>query len=136
LTPRNRAGSRTILIVEDDDRDRELIASTLASVGYGFEIARTGKDALARCQERVFDAVTLDLLLPDMSGLDVLDTLRVGGWLRDTPVIVVTIVPDVKTAMAVSDVLQKPVDKHALLSALERAGVRPGRSQVPVGGRG
>ncbi|MEO8548697.1 MAG: response regulator, partial [Kofleriaceae bacterium] len=123
LTPRNRTGARTILIVEDDDRDRELIASTLAGVGFGFEIARTGKDALARCQERYFDAVTLDLLLPDMSGLDVLDTLRVGGWLRDTPVIVVTIVPDVKTAMTVCDVLQKPVDKQALLSALERAGV-------------
>ncbi|HEY6037934.1 MAG TPA: response regulator [Kofleriaceae bacterium] len=134
LTPRTRTGSRTILIVEDDDRDRELIASTLAGVGYGFEIARTGKDALARCQERPFDAVTLDLLLPDMSGLDVLDTLRVGGWLRDTPVIVVTIVPDVKTAMAVSEILRKPLDGGALLSALERAGVRPGSAQVPVGG--
>jgi len=134
VTPRNRAGARTILIVEDDDRDRELIANTLAGVGYGFEIARTGADALARCQERFFDAVTLDLLLPDMSGLDVLDTLRVGGWLRDTPVIVVTIVPDVKTAITVSDILQKPLDKDALLSALERAGVRPGRAQVPVGG--
>ena len=134
LTPRSRAGSRTILIVEDDDRDRELIASTLAGVGYGFEFARTGKDALARCQERFFDAVTLDLLLPDMSGLEVLDTLRIGGWLRNTPVIVVTIVPEVKTAMTVSEILRKPLDRDALLAALERAGVRPGRSQVPVGG--
>ena len=133
LTPRTRTGTRTILIVEDDDRDRELIASTLAGVGFGFEIARTGADALARCKERYFDAVTLDLLLPDMSGLDVLDTLRIGGWLRDTPVIVVTIVPDVKTAMAVSDILRKPLNREALLGALERAGVRPGRSQVPVG---
>ncbi len=133
ITPRSRAGARTILIVEDDDRDRELIASTLAGVGYGFEIARTGKDALARCQERFFDAVTLDLLLPDMSGLEVLDTLRIGGWLRNTPVIVVTIVPEVKTAMTVSEILRKPLDRDALLAALERAGVRPGRSQVPVG---
>ena len=134
FTPRTRTGIRTILIVEDDDRDRELIASTLAGVGYGFEIARTGKDALARCQERPFDAVTLDLLLPDMSGLDVLDTLRVRGWLRDTPVIVVTIVPEVKTAMSVTEILRKPLDGGALLSALERAGVRPGTAQVPVGG--
>ncbi|MFT3697072.1 MAG: response regulator [Kofleriaceae bacterium] len=134
MTPRSRTGSRTILIVEDDDRDRELIASTLAGVGYGFEIARTGADALARCQERYFDAVTLDLLLPDMSGLDVLDTLRVGGWLRDTPVIVVTIVPDVKTAMTVTDILRKPLDKDALLSALERAGVRPGLRPATAGG--
>ena len=133
LTPRARSGAPTILIVEDDDRDRELIASTLAGVGYGFEIARTGKDALARCQERVFDAVTLDLVLPDMSGLEVLDTLRIGGWLRSTPVIVVTIIAEVKTAMTVSEVLRKPLDGAALLAALERAGVQPGGTQAPPG---
>jgi PAS domain S-box-containing protein len=122
-----RSGERTILIVEDDDRDRDAVASTLAQVGYGFEVARTGADAIARCKERVFDAVTLDLLLPDMSGLDVLESLRNGGWLRDTPVIVVTIVPDMKStaSFSVSDVLQKPLDRDALLGALERAGVRP-----------
>jgi PAS domain S-box-containing protein len=122
-----RSGERTILIVEDDERDRDAVASTLAQVGYGFEVARTGADAIARCKERVFDAVTLDLLLPDMSGLDVLESLRVGGWLRDTPVIVVTIVPDMKSTagFSVSGVLQKPLDRDALLVALERAGVRP-----------
>ena len=122
-----RAGETTILIVEDDDRDREAVAAALTQVGYGFEIARTGADAIARCKERVFDAVTLDLLLPDMSGLEVLESLRIGGWLRDTPVIVVTIVPDVKSTagFSVSGVLQKPLDRDALLGALERAGVRP-----------
>ena len=122
-----RSGERTILIVEDDERDRDAVASTLAQVGYGFEVARTGADAIARCKERVFDAVTLDLLLPDMSGLDVLESLSVGGWLRDTPVIVVTIVPDMKSTagFSVSGVLQKPLDRDALLVALERAGVRP-----------
>jgi PAS domain S-box-containing protein len=125
--PQSRTGERTILIVEDDDRDRDVVASTLAQVGYGFEIARTGADAIARCKERAFDAVTLDLLLPDMSGLDVLETLRVGGWLRDTPIIVVTIVPDVKgtAGFTVSGILQKPLDREALLLALARAGVSP-----------
>jgi PAS domain S-box-containing protein len=125
--PTSRTGARTILIVEDDDRDREAVATTLAQVGYGFEIARTGADAIARCKERAFDAVTLDLLLPDMSGLDVLESLRVGGYLRDTPVIVVTIVPDMRhtAGFSVSGILQKPLDRDALLGALERAGVRP-----------
>jgi PAS domain S-box-containing protein len=125
--PQSRTGERTILIVEDDDRDRDVVASTLAQVGYGFEIARTGADAIARCKERTFDAVTLDLLLPDMSGLDVLESLRVGGWLRDTPIIVVTIVPDVKgtAGFTVSGILQKPLDREALLVALARAGVPP-----------
>ena len=125
--PTARSGARTILIVEDDERDRDAVASTLAHGGYGFEMARTGADAIARCKEREFDAVTLDLLLPDMSGLDVLESLRVGGWLRDTPVIVVTIVPDMKgtAGFSVSGILQKPLDRDALLGALERAGVTP-----------
>jgi len=132
--PVARAGARTILIVEDDERDREVIASTLAREGFGFEIARTGKDALERCKERVFDAVTLDLLLPDMSGMDVLEGLRVGGWLQDTPVIVVTIVPDVKIAgFTISGILRKPLDRDALLRTLERAGVHPGSNEVRVG---
>jgi CheY-like chemotaxis protein len=135
--PPPRAGMRTILIIEDDDRDRELIASTLARVGFGFEIARTGQDALARCRERRFDAVTLDLLLPDMTGVEVLEGLRSGGLIRDTPVIVVTIVSDVKIAgFAISGVLRKPLDREALLAALERAGVRPdgpGSNEVTEG---
>jgi PAS domain S-box-containing protein len=129
-----RMASRTVLIVEDDDRDRELIASSLARAGYGFELARTGAEAVARCRERVFDAITLDLLLPDMSGVDVLESLRVGGLIQLTPVIVVTIVPDVRIAgFAISGVLRKPLDEEALLAALDRAGVRPGKREVQVG---
>jgi hypothetical protein len=46
----------------------------------------------------------------------------------------VTIVPDVRIAsFAISDVLRKPLDANALLSALERAGVRPGKREVVVG---
>ena len=108
--------------------------STRAGKKQIFTIARTGKDAVERCKERVFDAVTLDLLLPDMSGVDVLESLRVGGWLQDTPVIVVTIVPDVKIAgFTISGILRKPLDRDALLRTLERAGVHPGSNEVRVG---
>jgi len=85
-----------VLVVEDDDRDRELIASTLARAGYGFEIARNGADAISRCRERMFDALTLDLLFARHERRRRARVLRVDGLIHNTPVIVVTIVADVK----------------------------------------
>ncbi|MGE5184163.1 MAG: response regulator [Acidobacteriota bacterium] len=125
-----RLGARTVLVVEDVDRDRAVIVACLASAGYAVEIARNGLEALARCRERAFDAVTLDLLLPDMSGLELLATLRAEDRMRTTPVVVVSVAADAGRVAGfhVHDVLRKPLDRDALLAALERAGVRPDRA--------
>ena len=124
-----RLGARTVLVVEDSPGDRRTIVDTLAKAGYAIEIAGSGADAIRLCRERSFDAVTLDLLLPDMSGLDCLAALRAEGRARLTPVIVVSVAHDVGlvSAFAVHDVLKKPLDSASLLTALERAGVRPDR---------
>jgi CheY-like chemotaxis protein len=73
--------------------------------------------------------VTIDLVLPDMSGLDLVGELRGVPRMRSVPVIVVTVIPDAKHAagFAVNDVLRKPLEPQALLAALDRAGVRAER---------
>ena len=125
-----RVGARTVLVVEDVDRDRAVIVASLASAGYSVEVARNGQEALARCRERGFDAVTLDLLLPDMSGFELLARLRDEERMRTTPVVVVSVVPDAGpvAGFAVHDVLRKPLDRDQLIATLERAGVRPDRA--------
>jgi PAS domain S-box-containing protein len=122
-------GARTVLVVEDEPRDLDVIVDTLTKAGFAIETAGSAADAVARCRERTFDAVTLDLLLPDMSGFDLLATLRAEPQMRTVPVVVVTVVPDAKivAGFAVNDVLRKPVEPKSLLAALERAGVRPER---------
>ena len=129
VAPPAKLGARTVLVVEDDDRDRDVIATTLVQAGFAVELARSASDALARCRARSFDAVTLDLLLPDMSGLDLLAMLRAEGHVRSAPVIVVSVVPDARqiAGFAVADVLRKPLDRDALVGALERAGVQADR---------
>ncbi len=120
-------GAPTVLVIEDDKGDRETLTSVLTSAGYAVQTASTGAAALELSRGRAFDAVTLDLLLPDMSGLDVLKQLRSSGVNKDIAVVVVTVVAErgAVAGFAVQDVLPKPIDPKAVIDALTRAGVPP-----------
>src|SRR6185503_13448343 len=98
----------TILVVEDEPADRARLTAALVDAGYAVESVGTGAEALARCDARAYDAITLDLLLPDMTGLEVLQRLREGKN-GDVPVIVVTVVAErgAVAGFAVHDVLAK-----------------------------
>jgi CheY-like chemotaxis protein len=115
------------LVIEDDERDQAQLVEALSGAGYAVEAASTGSQALALCRTRKFDAISLDLLLPDMSGQDILRHVRAGGLNRDVPIVVVTIVAE-RGAIAgftVQDFLPKPIDAATLIAALARAGIRP-----------
>jgi PAS domain S-box-containing protein len=118
-----RSGVPTVLVIEDDSRDMTHLVRTLADAGYAVDTATTGALGLAKLAERAYDAVLLDLLLPDMNGLDVLQQIRSGDRAPDTPVIIVTIVGERAAGFPVQDVLTKPIDSAAVLAALRRAGV-------------
>jgi PAS domain S-box-containing protein len=128
VAPKHRPGMPVLLVVEDDLSDQAVLVRTLASAGYAVEIASTGAEALAKLRAQKFDAVLLDLLLPDMNGLDVLHELRRQRTSCDVPVIVVTVVAEEIAVAGVSvvDVLRKPVDEAAVLATLRGAGVIPG----------
>ncbi len=125
----HRKGASAVLVVEDDARDQDQLVRTLAHAGYEVEVATTGAQALAKWRARPFDAVTIDLLLPDMSGLDVLGALQGDPRATGIPIIVVTVVPDtnVLAGFLVHEVLHKPLDSNSLLDSLRRAGVSSGR---------
>jgi signal transduction histidine kinase len=121
-----RVGARTVLVVEDDVRDQAQLVATLESAGYAVELAATGAEAIARWRVRDYDAATIDLLLPDMSGLELLTALRGEVTNHRTPIIVVTVVPDAKVVagFTVHEILHKPLDRDSLIKSLARAGVR------------
>lgn len=116
-----------MLLVEDDVHDQAALEEVLRSRGYEVEIAGTGADAVDKARARHFDALVLDLMLPDMSGFDVLRTVRADGKNRATRAIVVTMVKEtgLAKAFAVNEWLVKPVEGDQLLAALERAGISP-----------
>lgn len=122
----------TILVIEDDSQDRARLVSFLIDAGYAIEATATAVAALERSQARTFDAITLDLLLPDASGWDVLRKIRTGGLNRTTPIIVITQVKEKYASMGfpIQDILHKPLQLEDLLASLERV-----RSETAITGR-
>jgi PAS domain S-box-containing protein len=112
-----------VLVIEDDARDRRLLVRLLSDAGYGVDAAATGAQAIASCAERAYAAITLDLLLPDITGLDVLHSIRAEGKNQLTPVIVVSVVAEkgVVGGFPVHDFLKKPINSQQLLTSLQRA---------------
>jgi len=122
-----RDGAPRVLVVEDDGEDRAWMLRTLAEAGYATVAASSGGEAIRLAREQTFDAVTLDLLLPDLSGWDVLRAIRAEGPNMTIPAIVVTVVAEhgAGVGFQIQDLLVKPVRRADLLAVLERAGVQP-----------
>jgi CheY-like chemotaxis protein len=114
----------TVLVIEDDGADQTHLAQILRASGYQVELAGTAERALQLANARRYDAITLDLLLPDRSGLEVLNALRNSGPNRDVPVVVITVVTETSAlaGFAVNDVLTKPIRPHEVKAALRRLG--------------
>jgi DNA-binding response OmpR family regulator len=113
------------LVVEDDDNDLNWLSKTLSRAGYVVDSASSGSEAAAKAQSIPYQAILLDLILPDMLGWDVLKSIRETALNRDVPVIVLTVVTEKAAAksFALQDYLPKPVSASALLGSLRRAGV-------------
>ena len=81
---------KTALVIEDDDNNMELITFILESNGYQFIKAETGKRGIELALETSPDFIILDIQLPDMNGLEVLQSIRASKANGDIPVIAMT----------------------------------------------
>ena len=81
---------QSILVVDDEDDIRRLLALELGSEGFAVAQASCGTDALLRAQQQRFDLIILDLMLPDIDGFAVLGGLRARAQTALTPIILVS----------------------------------------------
>ena len=109
-----------VIVVEDDPGAAELLSRQIGRAGFRTEIARSGGEALILAKERKPVAITLDILLPDVDGWEVLTQLKHDEATSDIPVIVVSVVdnPDLGTALGALDYFVKPVDAKDLVNRL------------------
>ena len=116
---------KTILVVEDSQTSRKVITMLLERKGYTIQEAKNGSEALVKLAEQAPDLVLLDLMLPDMSGYEVLAKIRQGGKTADIPVIMLTGKSNPADRMkglhhGSNEYLTKPFDPAKLLAVLEK----------------
>jgi len=111
-----------VLVVEDDPAAAELLTRQIDQAGFQTRVARTGTEALAKAREHKPDAITLDILLPDLDGWEVLTRLKRAQETSDIPVVVVSVVdnPELGMALGALDYFVKPVPAKELISRLTR----------------
>jgi EAL domain-containing protein (putative c-di-GMP-specific phosphodiesterase class I)/signal transduction histidine kinase/DNA-binding LytR/AlgR family response regulator len=108
-----------VLIVEDNATNRMVLSELLGEFGYRTEMVPGGEEALEYLSHADVDLMLLDVVMPGMSGLEVLDELDSRGWTPALPVIVITALDEKQTRVdalrrGAADVLTKPADAHEL----------------------
>ena len=113
---------RTILVVDDDHKVRELVSKYLTAEGYQVIVAESGRQGLQLAKELQPYAITLDILMPDMDGWEVLKQLKDDPVTTEIPVIMLSVSEDTETGLALgaTGYLTKPVDKNQLCIELEK----------------
>jgi class 3 adenylate cyclase len=112
-----------ILIVDDNPSNRDLLNRQLVRVGHTLVEADGGRAALAKLAEEKFDLILLDLLMPEISGYEVLHRLKEEPATRDIPVIMMSALDDLDSTIrcieaGAVDYLSKPVDSTLLYARI------------------
>ena len=117
---RDRRGRATVLVVDDDQTVRELIARFLEREGFDVVTASGGQEGLRLARELRPAAITLDVMMPDMDGWTVLAAIKGDPALAPIPVILMSIVDEKNRgyALGAADYLVKPVHRDKLRRVL------------------
>ena len=113
-----------VLIVDDERDTLDLIDLTLRTAGYDIHLANSGEESLEMMRSNTFDIVLLDIMMPDMSGFDVLRTLKEESD-NHPPVVFLTTkaMPEDRQEgldLGADDFLAKPVTRGSLLDTIKK----------------
>ncbi len=113
-----------ILIVEDEEFNREIMALRLQSYNYNIRFAVNGQQALDMVAEKKPDVILLDIMLPEVMGLQVLHTLRQQYSMVELPIIMVTAIDEDERVvraleLGANDYASKPINFPILIARLQ-----------------
>ena len=114
----------SLLVVDDDELNRDMLSWRLLRNGYKVSVAASGAEALEMAARQSFDLVLLDVMMPDLNGIDVLRALRQTFLPSQLPVIMATAKgesDDVVQALELgaNDYVTKPIDFDRLMLIIE-----------------
>ena len=124
-----------VLIIDDEEVLQDVLTSLLRREGYTTFSARSGEEGLTLLDNEEIDLVLLDLMLPGISGLELLQRLRNGG--SDSPVLILTARNEVSDRIAgldsgADDYLTKPFVMAELLARVRALARRRGSTRNPI----
>jgi serine phosphatase RsbU (regulator of sigma subunit) len=113
-----------ILVVDDNEANRDMLSRRLARHGHGVAMAAGGAEALERLGAEPFDLVLLDIMMPEMNGYEVLERLKADPELQHIPVIMITAINEMESVvrcieMGAEDHLPKPFNATLLKARVE-----------------
>ncbi|HTS63485.1 MAG TPA: sigma-54 dependent transcriptional regulator [Candidatus Acidoferrales bacterium] len=121
-TPANQTKGR-ILVVDDESDIREGLELLLTSEGYSVDLAQNGTEGIQKLSSAAYDLALLDLMMPDKTGMEVLEEVRKHD--RDTPIFMITAYGSVEAAVSAlklgaNDYFSKPWDNEKLMIEIGR----------------
>jgi len=114
-----------LLFVEEDETLAEITSFRLELLGYGVRTAHTGDEAMRKIDDRLPDLILLDVVLPDMDGIELINRLQNDPATHDVPILIFSADADLDRverafAAGANDCLVTPYDPAVLEEKLER----------------
>lgn len=88
-----------LLVVDDNEMNRDVLTRRLLRLGHQISLAEDGEEALAKIRAVSYDLVLLDIMMPRLSGYEVLEQVKADPATRDTPVIVVSAIDELDSVV-------------------------------------
>ncbi len=115
-----------ILAIDDNEDTLHLLDTFITSKGHDFTQAGNGKEGVKLIEEQNFDAILLDLAMPEFSGVDVIESLKKSNILKDQKIIIFTAsdatdrqIGELVQNEGVSSCIRKPADIEILITKVE-----------------
>ena len=113
-----------ILVVDDTDLNREVMTRILERDGHAVETAEDGREALEKLQEGAYDLVLLDVMMPGLDGIQVIETMHGDEQLRRLPVIMLSALNEQESIvrciqLGAQDYLPKPINQQLLKARIQ-----------------
>ncbi len=115
-----------ILAIDDNEDTLKLLDTVITGEGHDFTQAGNGKEGVKLIEEQNFDAILLDLAMPEFSGLDVIESLKKSNKLKDQKIIIFTASSATDKEIdvllqneGVSSCIRKPADINTLIKKVE-----------------
>lgn len=118
-----------VLVVDDDEDTRDLVAAIITQAGYTVDVACSGREALARLRSEVPELIFLDIQMPDLDGAEFREQQRrVRDWIRIPTVVMTGSMEEPQLDIGVKATLHKPVRSRDFLALVRQHCTLPDRA--------